>query len=574
MSAARLLVPGVADGPLLMAETGLSFWGGVDPATGLVIDPRHPLRGATVSGAVLAIPSGRGSCTASSVLLELIHAGRAPAALIFREEEQILTFGALAGDAIFGASLPVAQVPEAAFATLAGASRVRITGHAIETDHGVRIDLAPPPGRRIALSPRDEAMLAGREGEARRLAMGIILRLAETFGAPALIDVTRAHLDCCIHTGPASVAVAEKLRDLGGRFAVPTTLNAISTDLQRWGALGFDAHVAGESRRQTDAYLAMGAQPTFTCAPYLNDPPRGGEQIAWAESNAVAFANSVLGARTQKYPDYLDLCIALTGRAPLAGCHEAAGRRARTVLDVDMPAEHDDSFFPLLGYLAGLLSPHDIAAVTGLEGSEPTPDDLKAFAAAFATTSAAPMFHIVGVTPEAPTLDAAEGARRISVTRDDLAEAWRGLNPSPSAPVGLVAIGNPHASVDELTRLAALARGRRKADGVDCVVTTSRATLAAIEAAGVTAALRDFGVRIATDICWCMMGEPVAPPRQGAILTNSGKYAHYGPALTGGHFFFGSLATCVEAACSGVASPEAPRWLTPPAPATRPRSAP
>ncbi len=118
MSAARLLVPGAAEGPLLLSDTGLSFWGGVDPETGLIIDPRHPLQGATASGAVLAIPSGRGSCTASSVLLELIHAGKEPAALIFREEEPILTFGALAGDAIFGRSLPVAQVTDAEFAAL------------------------------------------------------------------------------------------------------------------------------------------------------------------------------------------------------------------------------------------------------------------------------------------------------------------------------------------------------------------------------------------------------------------------------------------------------------------------
>ncbi len=407
-------------------------------------------------------------------------------------------------------------------------------------------------------------MLSGAEGEARRIAMRIILRLAETFGAPALIDVTRAHLDCCIHTGPASVAVAERLRDLGGRFAVPTTLNAISTDLMRWRALGFDAHVAAESRRQADAYLAMGAQPTFTCAPYLDAAPAAGEQIAWAESNAVAFANSVLGARTQKYPDYLDLCIALTGRAPLAGCHEPAGRKAQTVLAVDRVEGFDDSFFPLLGYLVGLLSPHDIAAVTGLEATRPTRDDLKAFAAAFATTSAAPMFHIVGVTPEAPSLEAVavEGARRIAVTRADLADAWRSLNPSPAGPVGLVAIGNPHSSIEELVRLAELTRGRRKAEGVDLFVTTSRATLAAAASSGVAASLTDFGVRIATDICWCMMGEPVSPPGSGAILTNSGKYAHYGPALTGGRFFFGSLGDCVEAACSGEAGGGLPGWLS------------
>lgn len=561
MNGARWLVEGEAEGEVRHAEIGLSFWGGVDARTGRVIDARHPLHGQSLAGAIVAIPSGRGSCTASAVLLELIQAGRAPAALIFSEDEPILTFGVIAAQEIFGKSLPVIQLGRSDFARLADWRRAAIGPDGLSGDEGL-IALPPREERKgPALSARDLAMLDGAEGEARRIAMQIILRLCAVVGATELIDVTRAHLDCCIHTGPASVALPEKLADMGGRFAVPTTLNAISTDLQRWRALGLDAAISDASERQATAYLAMGAKPTFTCAPYLADPPGAGEQIAWGESNAVAYANSVLGARTQKYPDYLDLCVALTGRAPLMGCHRPEGRPASRWIDVAPIPGADDSFWPLLGYLVGLMSPHDIPAVTGLETSDPDSDDLKAFAAAFATTSGAPMFHIVGVTPEAPDLETVlSGApERRSIGKADLADAWRSLNADDGKSVGLIAIGNPHASTTEIARLAALVEGRRKSADVDVVVTTARATLA--EAAEARERLEAFGVRFVTDICWCMVDKPIAPPRRGGIVTNSGKYAHYGPNLVGGPFHFASLAGCVEAACEGRVVAGLPGWL-------------
>lgn len=562
MSDAVVLVAGEAEGPLLRADVGLSFWGGVDPATGLVIDRRHPLHGESLAGQVLAIPSGRGSCSASGVLLELIRAGRAPAALLFGEEDQILTLAAMLAGSVFGRSLPVLQLGAEAMRRLQGLDRVAVGAEGVSSGGSLIVAASEPKRAAVALADEDRAMLSGAQGPARRIAMETILRMAESFGANELVSVTRVHLDCCIHTGPASVEIAERFRDLGGRVAVPTTLNAISTDLVRWRRLGLDPAVSAASARQAQAYIDMGAAPSFTCAPYLADPPAAGEQIAWAESNAVAYANSVLGARTQKYPDYLDLCIALTGRAPLAGCHRPEGRRAAAHIHVEGVRPGDESFWPLLGYHVGLLSPHAIPAVTGLEAERPTPDDLKAFAAAFATSSAAPMVHIVGVTPEAPTLAAATGGktvRRATVSRADLREAWTTLNPAPEGPIGLVAIGNPHSSVDELTRVAALTAGHTKAASVDLVVTTSRAVLA--EAAEPRARLEAFGARFVTDTCWCMIETPIAPPRQGGIVTNSGKYAHYGPNLVGGPFFFASLAGCVEAACSGIARADAPLWL-------------
>lgn len=566
----RALVPGTAAGPLLHADLGLSFWGGISAQTGIVIDKEHPLHGQRVTGTVLAIPSGRGSCTGSAVLLELIMSGAGPAAIVFCEEETILPVGALIADALFGRSLPMVRLDRAAFGLL-GTARHAMVSDGLVTAIGAAASAAgppppPSPGIEPALTEADRAMLDGAEGPARQFAMRIVLGVARLEGAASLINVTRCHLDCCIHTGPVSVAIAERLRDLGARVKVPTTLNAISIDRNQWRALGIPPERAAEVERQTDAYLQMGAEPSFTCAPYLLDgPPRPGEHIGWAESNAVAFANSVLGARTGKYPDYLDLCLALTGRAPFAGCHLDARRKARRHIHATMPADADDSLFPLLGYLVGELSPHDIPVLTGLERMSPSRDDLKAFAAAFATTSAAPMFHIVGITPEAPDLASAldEGpvAGPLRIGAAELLAAWEHLNGADTAPVGCIAIGNPHASLEEMRCIAGLCHGRTKSEGVQAIITTGRAMLAAAREAGIAQALEAFGFRLVTDTCWCMIEEPAIPHGAGGLLTNSGKYVHYGPGLTGQRVRFAGLAACVEAAVTGLFTGAPPLWL-------------
>jgi cis-L-3-hydroxyproline dehydratase len=297
----RSLVAGTASGPVLHADLGLSFWGGISAQTGIVIDRQHPLHGRCVSGTILAIPSGRGSCTGSAVLLELIMSA-GPAALVFCEEETILPLGALIADALFGRSLPMVRLDRSAFALLGTARHARVSDGVVTAlgaaGSATARDLPPLPDRDPALTEGDRAMLEGAEGPARQLAMRIILAMARLERAPGLVDVSQCHLDCCIHTGPVSVTIAERLRDLGAQVKVPTTLNAISIDRRQWRMLGIAPAHAAAVERQTDAYLAMGAQPSFACAPYLlGSAPAPGEHVGWAESNAVAFANSVLGAR-------------------------------------------------------------------------------------------------------------------------------------------------------------------------------------------------------------------------------------------------------------------------------------
>jgi predicted aconitase/predicted aconitase with swiveling domain len=571
----RSLVAGAAQGALLFADVGLSFWGGVDPYSGEIIDRHHPLSGEHLAGRVLAIPSGRGSCTGSSVLMELISNGHAPAALVLAEPDEILTLGVLVAQTIFERSLPVLCIGREAFAALRGKAFARVEELTVTLfehlpgDAWQALDSPLQTAEKstaIELTEHDQALLDGEHGKAAQVAMQIVLRMAELQGARSLVDVTQAHIDGCIYTGPASLRFAEQLVQWGANVRVPTTLNSISVDQRRWRELGIDPALGVPASALGDAYMAMGAQLSFTCAPYLLDSaPKAGEQIVWAESNAVVYANSVLGARTLKYPDYLDICIALTGRAPLIGCHLDAQRKARLQIELPVLRELDDAFYPLLGYHIGALAGSRIPLVLGLEHSKPSLDDLKAFGAAFATTSAAPLFHIAGVTPEAldPTqvLEANVPVPVEKIRLKDLLLSWRELNSARDNRVDVVSLGNPHFSLSEFAHLARLCRGRHKHPEVVLAITCGRAVLEQAREAGHIAVIEAFGATLVTDTCWCMLGEPVIPLAAKTLMTNSGKYAHYAPGLVGRKVHFANLAECVDAACSATASGRLPAWL-------------
>jgi predicted aconitase/predicted aconitase with swiveling domain len=571
----RSLVAGAAQGALLFADVGLSFWGGVDASSGEVIDRHHSLSGEYLSGCVLAIPSGRGSCTGSSVLMELISNGHAPAALVLAEPDEILTLGVLVAQTIFARSLPVLCIGREAFATLGDHAFARVDGATLSLfeylpgDTWQALD-KPCTDRRasIELTEFDQALLDGQHGQAAQMAMHIVLRMAELQGARSLVDVTQAHIDGCIYTGPASLRFAQQLVQWGAKVRVPTTLNSISVDQRRWRELGIDPALGEPASALGDAYMAMGAHLSYTCAPYLLDTaPKAGEQIVWAESNAVVYANSVLGARTLKYPDYLDICIALTGRAPLIGCHLDAQRKARLQIELPVLGELDDAFYPLLGYHIGALAGSRVPLVLGLENRQPSLDDLKAFGAAFATTSAAPLFHIAGVTPEAldPTqvLEADAFIPVEKIRLKDLLKSWRELNSARDHRVDVVSLGNPHFSLSEFAHLARLCGGRHKHPNVVLAITCGRAVLEQARQAGHIAVIEAFGATLVTDTCWCMLGEPVIPPAATTLMTNSGKYAHYAPGLVGRKVHFASLAECVDTACNAIASERLPAWLQP-----------
>src|SRR5437762_352540 len=244
-------------------------------------------------------------------------------------------------------------------------------------------------------------MANGDGGPAPQLAMSILVRMADVYGARELMDISQAHVDSTIYLGDATLEFAERLASLGARVAVPTSLNVSGVDECGWKNWSVSPEWAAKAARQMLAYEKMGAVPTWTCAPYQTHMrPAFGQQIAWGESNAIAFANSVIGARTERYPDLLDICCAITGRVPAIGLHVAenrAGQILLTLTGVPLALQQDDQFFAVLGHLVGQLAGDQIPVIEGVVVS-PAEDHLKAFAAAAASSGRVALFHIVGIT--------------------------------------------------------------------------------------------------------------------------------------------------------------------------------
>ena len=421
--------------------------------------------------------------------------------------------------------------------------------------------------REVRLDERDRALLAGEEGEAARLAMRILTRMAAVRGAASMLDIEAAHIDSTIYVGDAGLEFAERLAGLGARVRVPSTLNVSGLDEFHWREWAVPPEWAEKSARQMRAYASMGTTPTWTCAPYqAGHAPRFGQQIAWGESNAVCFANSVIGARTERYPDLLDICCAVTGRAPAVGLHLDENRLAAGVLRLEGIPERlaaADDFYPVLGHLLGAWAEDEPAAITGLPVA-PDEDQLKALGAAAASSGAVALFHIPGVTPEAPTLRDALGGRAPKRTRAVGIEALRAsrqeLTSGADGPLDLVTLGSPHFSFTEFGKLAAILRERAPGGrgACDLLVTTSRAVRDLADRAGYLEPLRAFGGRITVDTC--ILATPMLPGKTRRLMTNSAKYAWYAPGLLGTEVAFGSLAECVASAQRGRVVRERGPW--------------
>jgi len=392
--------------------------------------------------------------------------------------------------------------------------------------------------------------------------MRLVVRAAEVLGAERLIPITRAHVDSCLYHGEATVDFVERLVDGGARVSVPTTLNVGTLDLLHPELWRGDPATAERGRLLMDRYRRLGCRPTFTCAPYqLADArPAFGEQVAWAESNAIAFANSVLGARTERYGDFIDVACAITGRVPDAGLHRTDTRRAVLVLrlapDVPQALRASDALYPVLGIVLGRRAGTRVAAIDGLPPGI-AEERLKALGAAAASSGAVAMFHVIGSTPEAPTLAAALQGRQPDeeweVTLSELRAARDGLTTegagAPGSAIGAVSLGTPHASLAELREIAGALDGSRVADDVELLLSTARDSLAAAEAEGTAERLRRAGAELLVDTC-SYLG-PVLLPSPLPVMTDSGKWAYYAPGNIGARVVFGSRAECLRSAVTG-----------------------
>jgi predicted aconitase len=366
----------------------------------------------------------------------------------------------------------------------------------------------------VKLSRRDKQLLDGQQGEAAQMAMRILVRMAEVECAAEMMDVSQAHIDGCGLLSEAGLEFAETLAAKEGKVSIPTTLNMGPLDLQNWRQFGVNEDFAAKAIRQAKAYTDMGCIPTWTCAPYQSYlTPRFGQQIAWGESNAICYANSVLGARTNRYGDYIDICAAITGRVPKCGLHLKQNRKGQILLrlvDIDPATMQSNTFYAILGHLVGSLAEDKIPVIEGLS-IEASSDQLKAFCAAAASSGAVALFHAVGVTPEANTLEEAlhgdTPERVIDIHLSDLHKSCSDLSTAQEGDdLDLVVLGCPHFSFDEFRELANLIRVESKKGktlhlDVKFVVISCQTSYALLQRSELLDVLTDFGVEITLDTC-------------------------------------------------------------------------
>lgn len=408
----------------------------------------------------------------------------------------------------------------------------------------------------VNLDSHERGLLEGAGGDGAALAMRVVIASARVLGATRLVQIRSAHIDSCLYHGDSGTLFAERLVSLGARVAVPTTLNVGALDLLHAGVVRLDPAAGKMARRLMTAYVAMGARPTWTCAPYqAGHRPSAGDDVAWGESNAVAFCNSVLGARTNRYGDFLDICAAITGSAPRTGLHLPENRIARILIDATAVPKafwRNDIAFPILGAWLGRTVGQKVAAIEGI--GHPTEDQLKALGAAAASSGSVGLFHVIGVTPEAPSRAVALGNSPpetiIHLDLAALAAARAGLSTtrrSAGDPIDAVAIGSPHLSIEELRTLDRILGDRRCSKSL--YACTGRHTLDALRDEGLIERLSIRGVIVVVDTC--IVVTPVLPRGSGVLVTNSGKFAHYAPSNTGYDVVFASLTECIESAIRG-----------------------
>lgn len=415
----------------------------------------------------------------------------------------------------------------------------------------------------MQLTDEERALAGGAQGEAAALAMRIVAEMGRMLGAERLVPVASAHIDGALYHGDSGVHFAERLVTGGAKVAVPASLNVGGLDLLNPKTVKADSHRYDMALRLMRAYEAMGCWPTWTCSPYhAGHRPKRDQDVAWGESNAVAFCNSVLGARTNRYGDFLDICCAITGRAPYYGLHLPENRLATIIIDtsaISSELKNADVFYPVLGCWYGAEIGTAVGVIDGLPANT-SEDRLKALAAAAASSGAVGLFHVSGVTPEATSLDVACGGRppaqTIRLTPEMLRAARDRLSTAKSEVIDAVALGSPHFSLGEFDALEALLP--RRTLQVPFFVCTGRNVVAELERQERLTRLAAAGITVVADTC--VVVAPILSAKGGVLMTNSGKFAHYAPANTGYEVIYGSLADCVASAAAGRVERDEALW--------------
>ncbi|MEM3736933.1 MAG: aconitase X catalytic domain-containing protein [Candidatus Bathyarchaeia archaeon] len=388
----------------------------------------------------------------------------------------------------------------------------------------------------MELTKEEEEMLNGKQGNAVKKSMEILCALGEIFGAKRLIPVTSVQISGVSYAnlGEAGLEFLVEMAE-DGRVKVKTTLNPAGIDTKNWQALGIDSEFAEKQRRVIEAFEKMGVAATCTCTPYLvGNRPNIGEHIAWGESSAVTYANSVLGAKTNKEGGPSTIASALTGRTAEYGLHLDENRQAQFVAEVKANVK-GVMLFGALGYVLGKAAGGRIPLIRGI--SKASLEELKALSASFVTYGGAPMFHIEGITPNETIVP----SEKFIVQQEDINRAIAEMNDADDA--DFVFIGCPHCSIEELRELSELLKGKKVKK--EFWVGVARPLKVLADEMGYSSVIEESGAKFACDTC-----HAIAPlkGRFKAIATNSAKGVYYGRGQNRFRTIFRDLAECVSLA--------------------------
>jgi predicted aconitase len=384
-------------------------------------------------------------------------------------------------------------------------------------------------------------MLSGEEGYAVQKSMQILVALGEIFGADRMIPVTSVQVAgvSYYNLGDAGLDYLENLAGKEAKAKVRTTLNPAGMDLGNWRELGIEESFATKQERVIKAFTKMGVSPSCTCTPYLvGNTPTLGEHIAWSESSAVAYANSVLGAMTNREGGPSALAAALTGRTSSYGMHLEANRKGQVKVKVDVNLKEVPDF-GALGYAVGKRIGAKIPVFEGIPHA--SLEQLKSLCASIATYGGTALFHIQGITPNQTELPAETQV----ITQNEIDEAYGALNDEASE-VDFVALGCPHCTLDEIKTISALLEGKKVTR--EFWICTARQTMKLAEERGYAQTIRTAGAKFACDTCMA-----VAPlkGRFNVLATDSAKACYYGRGTNDFKTRIGSLEDCVQAAVTG-----------------------
>jgi len=396
---------------------------------------------------------------------------------------------------------------------------------------------------KMKLTPEEQDMLSGKHGKAARKSMEILTTLGEIFDAEYMVDVYGVQIAGVSYAnlGEAGLEFLSEIAE-DGKVRVLTTLNPAGMDRENWRALGIDEEFAKNQNRVIDAFAKMGVITTCSCTPYLiGNTPHYGQHLAWAESSAVCYANSVIGARTNREGGPSALASAITGKTPNYGYHLDENRHGQVLVKVNAPVEGTDEF----GVLGKAIGDRLVGLgkktpfITGIPSA--TVEELKSFCASIATYGGTALFHMEGITPE---YDRYPKPKEIvlEISQEDL-EKVRSELIDVDLETDFVSIGCPHASIHEIAKIASLLKGKKVKK--EFWITTARPTKRIADEAGYSKIIEDAGAKFAADTC-CVVA-PIKGRFKG-IMVDSAKACYYGRAKNKFKVKIGTVEECVEEA--------------------------